>query len=158
MTPSTCITDGGWDFLQHNPLIESYICAPVLSHFIHLKIETYDGSTDPIQHMIRFTSKMYVYNALDNTCCRIFLSSLNRKSLAWYIHLPPRNITSFKDLGEKFIQNFPNPFFNLLQIFSLVFTSDHHNLCWILLPDSTRQLKKFPIYPKENISKLIEID
>lgn len=49
---------------------------------------------------------MYVYNASDNTCYRIFSSSLTERALAWYAHLPPRSINSFRELGENFIQNF----------------------------------------------------
>lgn len=45
-----------WDFLQHNPLVEIFVCALVPSDFTHLKLEIYDSSTDPTQHMIRFTS------------------------------------------------------------------------------------------------------
>lgn len=53
-----------------------------------------------------FTSSMYIYNASDSTCCLLFPSSLTGKALAWYVHLPPRSISSFNDLGEKFTKNF----------------------------------------------------
>lgn len=89
MNLSPGILDGGWDFLQHNSLIESYACAPVPSHFNHLKLETYDGSSDPNQHMMRFTSQMYVYNSSNSACCRMFQSLLTRKALVWYAHLLP---------------------------------------------------------------------
>lgn len=58
-----------WDVLQHNPLNDAYAIAPLQHYFTHLKLETYDGSTDPMQHMCRCTSAMYVYNALDILCC-----------------------------------------------------------------------------------------
>lgn len=66
----------------------------------------YDGSTDPMQHMHRFATSMYVYNALDIAYCQIFPSSLAGQALAWYSHLLARSISSFQDLGEKLTKHF----------------------------------------------------
>lgn len=106
MTLSMNEEASNWNFLQYNSLINSYACAPVPRKFTHLKLDIYDSPTAPTQHMLRFTSHMYIYNASDTTCCRIFPSFLIGKVLVWYAHLPPRSTSSFKELWEKFIQNF----------------------------------------------------
>lgn len=82
------IEENIWDFLQHNLLIDTYASAPFQQYFTHLKLETYDDSTYRIQHMQRFTSSMYVYNASNVACYRLFPSSLTGSTLAWYAHLP----------------------------------------------------------------------
>lgn len=106
MTLSTYVPNGGWDFLQHNTLIESCACVLVPNYFTHLKLETYDGSSNPTQHMLRFTSQMYVDNATYSICCCMLPSSLTGKALAWYAHLPSRSVTWFNALRERFIRNF----------------------------------------------------
>lgn len=80
MVPSTKLLDSGQDFLQYNPLVESYACTPIHSQFCLIKLETYDGSLDPTQHMMLFTSQIYVYNASNSTCCRMFPNSLTRRA------------------------------------------------------------------------------
>lgn len=118
MTLSMSPLESSWDFLQHNPLVESYTYASIPNQFSQLKLETYNGSSNPTHHMMRFTTQMYVYNASDSTHCRLFPSFLTEKDLALYAHLPPRSITSFKDLGEKFIQTFFLSLFSAHFIFS----------------------------------------
>ncbi|KAI5682554.1 hypothetical protein M9H77_03782 [Catharanthus roseus] len=44
MTPSPNGETSNWDFPRHNPLIDSYSCAPVPIQFTHLKLDTYDGT------------------------------------------------------------------------------------------------------------------
>lgn len=88
------------DFLQNNPRIDAYATTSRQHYFDHLKLETYDRSIDPLQHMHRFTSSMHVYNASDIACYRMFPSSLTGQTLAWYSHFPVESISSFRDLGE----------------------------------------------------------
>lgn len=54
ITPSAHVEDSSYDFVQHKPLVESYVSTPVPSHLTHLKIETYDGPADFTQHIMRF--------------------------------------------------------------------------------------------------------
>lgn len=89
MTPLANEETRNWDFLQHNPLFDSYACASVPNQLTHLKLDTYDGFSDPTQYMLRFTIHMYAYNASNSTCCRMFPSSLIGKALVWYTPLPP---------------------------------------------------------------------
>lgn len=49
---------------------------------------------------------MYVYNASDIPWCCLFPYSFIGKSLAWYVELPPRSISNFSELGEKFTKQF----------------------------------------------------
>lgn len=56
MTPLARPTENSWDFLQQYLLEEIYVCVPVPSNFTQLKLEIYDGSSDPTQHMMSFTS------------------------------------------------------------------------------------------------------
>lgn len=52
MTPSPALVSCTWDFLQHNPLLESYACAKVPNEFSHLKLTTHDSSSDPKKHIM----------------------------------------------------------------------------------------------------------
>lgn len=40
-------------FLHHNSLNDAYASTPLQHHFTHLKLKTYDGFKDPMQHMWR---------------------------------------------------------------------------------------------------------
>lgn len=158
MTSLVQLVQSGFDFLQHNTLAVSLACMPVPSNFTHLKLETYDGSTDPTQHMMRFTLQMYVYNASDNICCRIFPSSLIGKALAWYAHLPPRSISSFKDLGRNLSKiSYLNLYSSRHRIFYSELGEDHLNMFVILQLVSIKWPRKFLIFLSENTYKVIDI-
>lgn len=158
MAPSTHIEDKDQDFLQLNTLVESYAFAPVSSHLTHLKMETYDGSIDPTQHMMMFTSYMYVYNASDSICCRMFPSSLTRKfwlgMLMYYFEASPNLMNQERNL---FKISSHNPLSILLKFSYLLLDKDLLNQLEDSLPDSIRLHKKYPIYQNVSILKFIDM-
>ena len=83
-------------------------------------METYDGSTDPQEHMDAFKSRMALARVSDLVRCRAFPITLKKATLKWFNSLPPRSMNQFSDLASIFLAHFTTKRFKLKPVYSLL--------------------------------------
>ncbi|XP_062162024.1 uncharacterized protein LOC133869068 [Alnus glutinosa] len=69
-------------------------------------IQTYTGVEDPIEHLDNYKMHMDLQGTPQELACRAFPLTLSCSTRDWFQKLPPGSITSFEDLGRKFITQF----------------------------------------------------
>ena len=70
-------------------------------------LPTYDGATDPIQHINSFNAVMKVARGdTDEVKCQVFLLTLGGAASTWLSRLSPRSIDSFYELSNQFMNNY----------------------------------------------------
>ena len=63
--------------------------------FIVPKFSTYDGSSDPFDHIIHYRQLMTLDIGNDALLCKVFLTSLQGQALSWFHRLPMNSIDNF---------------------------------------------------------------
>ena len=71
--------------------------------FVILDFTTFDGSTDPYDHMLHYNQVMTLNVGNDGLLCKVFLANLQGPTLAWFRKLPRYSINSFNELWVAFI-------------------------------------------------------
>nr|CAN72090.1 hypothetical protein VITISV_019913 [Vitis vinifera] len=88
------------------------LSTPFCSHIIHYepprgflvpKFSTYDGSSDPFDHIIHYRQLMTLDIGNDALLCKVFPVSLQGQALSWFHRLPPNSVGNFRDLSEAFL-------------------------------------------------------
>ncbi|RRT67062.1 hypothetical protein B296_00030772 [Ensete ventricosum] len=87
---------------------------PILANFRLPVLESYDGSSDPTEHVAAFRVQMALYDSSDVMMCRVFPTTLRGPARMWHDRLQPTTIISFDQLARELEQNFhvnarPNP-------------------------------------------------
>nr|CAN81064.1 hypothetical protein VITISV_000727 [Vitis vinifera] len=88
------------------------LSTPFCSHIIHYepprgflvpKFSTYDGSSDPFDHIMHYRQLMTLDIGNDALLCKVFPTSLQGQTLSWFHRLPPNSVDNFRDLLEAFV-------------------------------------------------------
>lgn len=69
-------------------------------------MESYDGSRDPYDHTHTYNRLMSYYDYSDTAKCQMFATTLKKGARMWMTSLPPNSISSWKELCEKFHDQF----------------------------------------------------
>ena len=72
------------------------------SRFTRPPFISYDGKTDPVEHVIHYIHMMSLHNHNDALMCRVFPSSLRPIALRWFNWLRKGSIYSFGELIQEF--------------------------------------------------------
>ena len=67
---------------------------------------TFDGSTNPYDHMLHYNQVMILNVHNDRLLCKVFTVSLRGPALAWFHKLPRNSINSFHELWATFISQY----------------------------------------------------
>nr|XP_004301973.2 PREDICTED: uncharacterized protein LOC101291635 [Fragaria vesca subsp. vesca] len=70
------------------------------------KIDLYDGSTDPYDHLDNFRSAMDGKDATEADRCKAFPQTLKGSALNWFRRIPAGTIKSFGDMRRAFLDEF----------------------------------------------------
>nr|CAN67629.1 hypothetical protein VITISV_040829 [Vitis vinifera] len=88
------------------------LSTPFCSHIIHYepprgflvpKFSTYDGSSDPFDHIMHYRQLMTLDISNDTLLCKVFPASLQGQALSWFHRLPPNFVDNFRDLSQAFM-------------------------------------------------------
>ena len=74
----------------------------MLSRFTRSPFNSYDGKTDPVEHMSRYIQMMSLLTHNDALMCKVFPSSLGPTALRWFNRLRKGSIHSFSELIQEF--------------------------------------------------------
>ena len=74
--------------------------------FVIQAFATFDGSTNPYNHMLRYNQAMILKADNDLLLCKVFPASLRGLALAWFHKLPHNSINSFNELWVAFISQY----------------------------------------------------
>ncbi|XP_016177745.1 uncharacterized protein LOC107620034 [Arachis ipaensis] len=66
----------------------------------------YDGTQDPLEHLMAFESKMNLEGVGDEVTCRAFPVTLAGPAIRWFNNLPQGSVTSFADISHTFLSQF----------------------------------------------------
>ncbi|KAJ9678148.1 hypothetical protein PVL29_022900 [Vitis rotundifolia] len=92
--------------------LDDMLSTPFCSHIIHYdpprgflvpKFSTYDGSSDPFDHIMHYRQLMTLDIGNDALLCKVFPASLQGQALSWFHRLPPNSVDNFRDLSEAFV-------------------------------------------------------
>ena len=88
------------------------LSTPFCSHIIHYdpprgflvpKFSTYDGASDPFDHIMHYRQLMTLNIGNDALLCKVFPASLQGQALSWFHRLPPNSVDNFRNLSEAFV-------------------------------------------------------
>ncbi|RVX20873.1 Transposon Ty3-I Gag-Pol polyprotein [Vitis vinifera] len=112
------VRQAGRNLLNEPPIgsiskrLDDMLSTPFCYHIIHYepprgflvpKFSTYDGSTDPFDHIMHYRQLMTLDIGNDALLCKVFLASLQEQTLSWFHRLPPNSVDNFRDLSEAFV-------------------------------------------------------
>ncbi|KAL0463151.1 UNVERIFIED_CONTAM: hypothetical protein Slati_0202700, partial [Sesamum latifolium] len=68
----------------------------------------YDGTIDPLEHLLRFENATLLHRYTDGIKCRIFVTTFARAAEQWFNQLPVGAIESFQEFRSLFLHQFPS--------------------------------------------------
>ena len=71
-----------------------------------LAFATFDGFTDPYDHMLHYNQAMILNADNDHLLCKVFPTSLRGPALAWFHKLQHSSINSFNELWAAFVSQY----------------------------------------------------
>ena len=80
--------------------------APMPSRFTRPPFNSYDGKTDPVEHVSHYIHMMSLHTHNDALMCKVFPSSLGPMALRWFNGLQKGSIHSFAKLIQEFDARF----------------------------------------------------
>ncbi|XP_034678338.1 uncharacterized protein LOC117908746 [Vitis riparia] len=116
--PHQAVRTIGKNLLSEPPMgsiskrLDDMLSTPFCSHIIHYepprgflvpKFSTYDGCSDPFDHIMHYRQLMTLDIGNDPLLCKVFPASLQGQALSWFHRLPPNSVDNFRDLSEAFV-------------------------------------------------------
>ncbi|RVW24839.1 hypothetical protein CK203_105104 [Vitis vinifera] len=91
----------GWTTCSPRLLL-SYHSLRAPRGFLVPKFSTYDGSSDPFDHIMHYRQLMTLDIGNDALCAK-YSRQLQGQALSWFHRLPPNSVDNFRDLSEAFV-------------------------------------------------------
>ena len=88
--------------VARSPFLGEIELVPMLSRFTRPLFNSYDGKTDPVEHVSHYIQMMSLHSRNDALMCKVFPSSLGPTALRWFNGLRKGSICSFGQLIEEF--------------------------------------------------------
>ena len=67
---------------------------------------TFDGSTDPYDHMLYYNQAMILNTSNDRLLCKVFRTSLRGPALEWFHKIPRNSLNTFNELWAAFVSQY----------------------------------------------------
>lgn len=94
------------DQVNDSPFIEEVMRFRHPQAFKIPGFETFDGSTNPVDHLGMYMSLMHLQAMPDEIMCQAFPITLKGGARAWFNELPQNSIKNFKELSDIFVSYF----------------------------------------------------
>ncbi|KAL0444289.1 UNVERIFIED_CONTAM: hypothetical protein Slati_2151600 [Sesamum latifolium] len=89
------------------PFNEHIMMEELLAHFrAPSHLPSYNGTTDPAEHIRKFENAALLHRHTDGIKCRIFLTTLMNSAQQWFGQLPAGSIRSFAEFSSLFQHQF----------------------------------------------------
>ncbi|KAK2445921.1 hypothetical protein QL285_016792 [Trifolium repens] len=88
------------------PLAQALWDARVPENFRTPHLPTFDGKTDPSEHLMAVGTQTAIIGAADHLKCKLLSGTLKEAVLRWYMNLPKNSIEDWTDFQRKFVQQF----------------------------------------------------
>ncbi|XP_075640307.1 uncharacterized protein LOC142612060 [Castanea sativa] len=85
-----------------SPFLGDIERAPMPGRFARPLFNSYDGKTDPVEHVNHYIQMMSLHTHNDALMCKIFPSSLGPTALRWFNGLRKGSIHNFAELIQEF--------------------------------------------------------
>ncbi|KAL2541613.1 Uncharacterized protein Adt_02591 [Abeliophyllum distichum] len=92
--------------LEEDPFFLEVMAVPLPRDFKQPKMEKYDGSSDPVDHLRYFIDLMRLQATPDAIMCRAFPPTLRREAREWVATLPPKSIRTFDEFSKNFATHY----------------------------------------------------
>jgi hypothetical protein len=69
-------------------------------------LPSFDGKTDPLEHLMAVGTQTAIINAPEHLKCKLLARTFKDAALRWYMNLPKNSIESYADFHKKFIHQF----------------------------------------------------
>ncbi|KAL2470615.1 Retrotrans gag domain-containing protein [Abeliophyllum distichum] len=92
--------------LEEDPFSLEVMAVPLPRDFKQPKMEKYDESSDPVDHLRSFVDLMRLQATLDAIMCRAFSPTLRREARDWVATLLPKLIRTFDEFSKNFATHF----------------------------------------------------
>ena len=79
---------------------------PLPPKFCMPRVESYDGSEDPLDHLESFKTLMHLQGVADEIMCKTFPTTLKGLARVWFSRLTLNSIGTFKELSAQFASHF----------------------------------------------------
>ncbi|GAU41233.1 hypothetical protein TSUD_280320, partial [Trifolium subterraneum] len=91
---------------ESQPLIQALWEAQVPANFKIPQLPTFDGKSDPLEHIMAVGTQTAIIGAEDHLRCKLLSSTFKDAALRWYMNLPRHSISSCADFHKKFVHQF----------------------------------------------------
>jgi hypothetical protein len=88
------------------PLAQALWDAQVPASFKIPQLPSFDGKTDPLEHLMAVGTQTAIIGAEEHLKCKLLSSTFKDAALRWYMNLPNNSITGYADFHRKFIHQF----------------------------------------------------
>ncbi|GAU51795.1 hypothetical protein TSUD_415790, partial [Trifolium subterraneum] len=88
------------------PLAQALWDAQVPANFKIPQLPTFEGKTDPLEHLMAVGTQTAIIGAEEHLKCKLLSSTLKDAALRWYMNLPKNSIAGYTDFHKKFIHQF----------------------------------------------------
>ncbi|GAU51688.1 hypothetical protein TSUD_415030, partial [Trifolium subterraneum] len=88
------------------PLAQALWDAQVPTNFKIPQLPTFEGKTDPLEHLMDVGTQTAIRGAEEHLKCILLSSTFKDAALRWYMNLPRNSIVSYTDFHKKFIHQF----------------------------------------------------
>jgi hypothetical protein len=88
------------------PFTNRVLNFPLPDKFKDPRVDKYDGSGDPFDHVEGFRAHLALHGTPDEIACRAFPLTLKGVAKDWFNNLKPQSIDNFDMIGRQFMNQF----------------------------------------------------
>ncbi|GAU39963.1 hypothetical protein TSUD_61520 [Trifolium subterraneum] len=92
--------------IESQPLRQALWDSKVPENFKSPHLPTFDGKTDPLEHLMAVGTRTAIIGAPEHLRCKLLSGTFKDAALRWYMNLPKNSIESYADFYKKFIYQF----------------------------------------------------
>ncbi|GAU32582.1 hypothetical protein TSUD_146960 [Trifolium subterraneum] len=92
--------------IESQPFRQSLWDSKVPDNFKSPHLPTFDGKTDPVEHLMAVGTQTAIIGAPEHLRCKLLSGTFKDAALRWYMNLPNNSIESYADFHKKFIHQF----------------------------------------------------